>query len=500
MNEYENHNPDVLSCLASLSNDEVFTPPNIANEMLDLLPKEIWSNPKIKFLDPCCKSGVFLREIAKRLIVGLKDVYPDLQERINHICKEQLYGIAITELTALLSRRSLYCSKHANGEYSICSGSFCEEGNILFEPCKHIWDYNRCTFCGANYENYGRASDLESHAYLFIHVLKPEELFKMKFDVIIGNPPYQLSDGGNNASAKPIYQLFVNQAKKLNPRFLTMIIPSRWFSGGKGLDTFRADMLSDKHIRRIVDYTDSKDCFPGVDIAGGVCYFLWDRDNPGDCLFTNYLNGSDRTIQCDLSEFETFIRYPEGIEIVRKVKKTFDSFMDSRISSRKPFGLATNAPVSEYGDLSVRYNGGLAKINSSNVITNRNLIDKWKVIISYVSAEHAGQPDKNGQWKILSVIEILPPGTVCTETYLLAGVFDDKEEAIGLASYLKTKFVRFLVAQIASTQHITKSSFSFVPIVDFKQSWTDQDLYSMTGLDHAEIEFIESIIRPFEGE
>ena len=500
MTEYRNHNPDVLSCLASLSNDEVFTPPNIANDMLDLLPQEIWSDPDIKFLDPCCKSGVFLREAMKRLIVGLEPKIPNLQERINHICKNQLYGIAITELTALLSRRSLYCSKYANGEFSICTVEFSEQGNVGFKPIKHTWKDGKCSFCGANYENYGRSSDMESHAYNFIHIHEIKELLNMKFDVIIGNPPYQLSDGGNNASAKPIYHLFINQAKKLKPRYITMIIPSRWFSGGKGLDTFRAEMLNDKHIRRLIDYTDSKDCFPGVDIAGGVCYFLWERDSEGDCVFTNILNHKERTISRDLSESKTFIRYPEAIGIAHAVLNSKYPFMNTIVSSRKPFGLATNAPIKEHGEIGVRYNGGLGKIDRTDVTTNADMINKWKVIISYVSAEHAGQPDKNGQWKILSTVEILPPGVVCTETYLLAGVFDDEKQASNLVQYLKTKFVRFLIAIVTSTQHITKSSFSFVPSVDFTKKWDDQDLYKKFNLDQMQIDFIESIIRTFEGD
>lgn len=492
------YNPDVLTCLANLSNDEVFTPPEVANQMLDMLPQELFSDPNTTFLDPACKSGVFLREIAKRLIKGLEPQIPDLQERIDHIFHHQLYAIAITELTSLLARRSVYCSKFPNSKYSITRFEDAS-GNIRYKRIKHTWQNGKCLFCGASESEYERGDELETHAYEWIHTIKPEEIFGMKFDVIIGNPPYQLSDGGNGASAKPIYQLFVEQAKKLNPRYLTMIIPARWYSGGKGLDGFRAHMLNDKSIRRLVDFTNSADCFPGVDVAGGICYFLWDRRNPGICKYTNNYNGKSTTIEKSLNEYATFIRYPIADGIIAKVKALHEETMDSMVTTRKPFGLATNIEPMKEGSLTLRYNKGSGKYQRSAIKIGLEYIDKWKVMISYLSAEHAGQPDKNGQFKVLSTMEILPPQHICTETYLLAGWFDTEDEAQNLLSYLKTKFARFLVGQIAVSQHITKSCFAFVPLQNFSKSCNDEELYIKYGLSDEEIAFIESMIKPMEG-
>lgn len=495
----KNYNPDVLTCLANLSNDEVFTPPVVVNRMLDLLPAELWRNPDARFLDPVSKTGVFLREIAKRLMVGLCERIPDRQQRADHIFTRQLFGLAITELTALLSRRSVYCSKQANGPYSVCSAFHDADGNIRFRSTEHTWQNGRCRYCGASREVYDRDDTLESHAYEFIHTENPETIFPdMKFDVIIGNPPYQLSDGGNGASASPLYHRFVRQVQKLKPRYLTMIIPSRWFGGGKGLDDFRREMLNDNHIRVLVDYENASDCFPGVDIAGGVCYFLWDRDNPGLCDVVNIRNNETMHSVRALNEFDTFIRHDQAASIVRKVCAFGEPMMSNMVSSSKPFGLRTFVRPQESGDILLRWQNGEGPYRRDEITIGRELIDKWKVITSYVGYDHAGNPGKDGKRRVFSKIDILPPGTICTETYLVVGSFDTEQEAKKLVAYMKTLFFRFLVAQCMYSHHITKEAYRLVPIQDFSQSWTDEKLYAKYGITDEEIKFIESMVRPME--
>ncbi len=323
-----------------------------------------------------------------------------------------------------------------------------------------------------------------------------KDVSEMKFDAIVGNPPYQVMDGGNGASASPLYHLFVEQAQSLNSKYVSMIFPARWYSGGKGLDDFRQSMLNDRRIRRLVDYTDSKDLFPSVDIAGGLCYFLWDKSYSGDCLFTNNYNGIQTTISKPLNNFSTFIRYPIADEIISKVASFSEETMETMVSTRKPFGLATNVVPMEQGDIMLKYNKGIGPYNRASITAGTEYIDKWKVMISYLSSEHAGQPDKNGQFKILSTMSILPPKYVCTETYLIAGAFDSFEEADNLLTYLKTRFVRFLIGQVAMSQHITKGSFAFVPVQDYSKPWTDSELYAKYGLTDSEIAFIEATIKP----
>ena len=488
------YNPDVLTCLANLSNDEVFTPPELANQVLDMLPEEIWSAPTIKILDPCCKSGVFLREAAKRFIEGLEPIYPDLQERVDHIMHEQLFGIAITELTSLLSRRSVYCSKFPNGKFSV-SAFDDAEGNIRFRTCQHTWVNGRCKYCGVPQVVYERTSELESYAYEFIHLDNPELELDMKFDVVVGNPPYQMNDGGGNgSSAMPIYQHFITQAKRMKPKHLIMIVPAKWQSGGKGLDAFRASMLQDRRIKEMVTYSDSRDCFNGVDIAGGVSYFHWDRDYQGDCSVTLIENGNSSTSSRPLDEYPIFIASNKALNIIRKVTRVAHEFYSTTVRARKPFGIASGSE-SNTGDLALRYRGGTTKIDRSAITSGNEMIDKWKVIISKAAAEHAGQSDKNGQRKMLTVIETLPPQTVCSETYLVVDAFASETEARNLEKYLRTRFVRYLIWQATPTQNISRSCFCFVPKMPLDTDVSDKKLYELFKLDATDIQEIEAKIK-----
>ena len=496
-----NYNPDVLSCLANLSNDEVFTPPTLVNDILDLLPTELWSNPNAKFLDPVSKSGVFLREMAKRLMKGLETQIPDKQERINHIFSQQLYGIAITDLTALLSRRSVYCSKTANGKYSICETFDDEQGNIRYKRMKHTWQSGKCTYCGASQEVYDREDALETYAYNFIHTDKPEKIFNMKFDVIVGNPPYQLNVGiESKAFAISIYDKFVMQAIKLNPRYLAMIIPARWYAGGRGLDEFRKEMLNDRRIKTLVDYTDSIVCFPGVEIKGGVCYFLWDREYNGDCTIISHRKENLLpAVKRPLLEkgMDTFVRYNEAISILNKLIKIKEKPFSELVSVQTPFGF-----ISSFKNFKSQPFAGAIKLYAQNKIgyvkreqieKGQDLVDEHKIYIS--KSYNAGEKFPH---QIINKPFKGEKNSCCTQTYIAIGPFKSEKETENAITYMATKFFRFIVMLKKISQDAMRGVYSIVPIQDFSEPWTDEKLYKKYGLTEDEIAFIDSMIRPMD--
>jgi len=515
-------NPDVLSCIANLSNDEVFTPPEFANRILDTLTEawaedndgeNIWENSAVTFLDPCTKSGVFLREIAKRLINGLADEIPDLQERVNHILTQQVYGIGITQITALLARRSLYCSKSATGEHSVATEFNDADGNIWFERTEHKWENNKCTYCGASADTLDRGENSESHAYAFIHTDNIQdrvvEIFgdDMQFDVVIGNPPYQISldEGGQNV--KPIYNLFVEQAKLLAPKKIVMVTPSRWMAGGRHLDEYRASMLSDRRLTNIVDFPNAADVFPSVGINGGVSYFLWSSSADGDCSVTT-IKGEDTygPHNRKLDKFDVFIRDTRAVKILEKVQDLKEGIFSEIVSSRDPFGSILSSNFKDYhsnkqdGDVLVYFNEKgkrrTAWTSANNATRNQNLIPHWKVLIP--KAGSGRERERSGVDLVLSSPLIAEPFSLCTITYLVAGPLSSELEARSVASYISTKFFRFLVSLRKISQNAARGVYSFVPIQNWDRIWTDQELYDKYDITEDEVTFIEDLIRPME--
>ena len=519
------YNPDILTCLANLSNDEVFTPPDVANKMLDMLPKEIWRDSSVTFLDPACKSGVFLREIAKRLIDGLADEIPDLQQRIDHIFQKQLYGIAITKLTSLLSRRSVYCSKYPNSNYSITLFKN-PDGNIRYKRIQHQWQNGKCIYCGASEKEYARDSDLETHAYEWIHTLKPEDVFKMKFDVIIGNPPYQFgvgNEGGNSSKARAIYHYFISQSKALEPKYLCMITPSRWMTRSvEGIsDDWINEMMNDHRIKELHDFLDAGDIFAGTPPKGGVNYFLWERDYDGKCKYTLYQTASDdnpltKTDYLNARNVGIVIRDIKAISILDKIEvvegaysttdtsfsslvspKDFFTNKESLTSSWKGYSLDKSASnnIKYYLNRNIhRIDHGW--VNTNGIPKNTQAIHLHKV---YIPAAGGSGTDE----QVLGYPFYGEPNSVCSQTYLVIG-FDPlkhnltKVECQNIISYIQTRFFRFLVSIKKKTQNGPRQVYQFVPIQDFSESWTDEKLYTQYGLTEEEIAFIESMIRPMD--
>ncbi len=504
-------NPDVLTCIANLSNDEVFTPPELANQMLDMLADawasdnngaNLWADKSVKFLDPCTKSGVFLREITTRLTKGLEAEIPDLQQRVDHILSRQVFGIGITKLTSLLARRSLYCSKNADSSHSIAKNLNSNTGNVWFERLEHTWNETKCIFCGAPKTVLDRDSSLENYAYEFIHTdnikKRVNELFgdEMQFDVIIGNPPYQMKGGAGGTSDSSIYQLFVEQAKQLDPKYLSMVIPSRWLAGGRGLDEFRKNMLNSHQLMKLVDYPVSKEVFPNVEVMGGICYFLWAGSYKDACEVTVTRDSESITAKRQLDEFDVFVRDARAAGILRKVISAGEKSITDILTADTPFGIATNfdgyRDKKKSGDITLHYvrsgKRDIGFLSRSDITKNTHLVDKWKVLV----------PEAHGAQKIPVVVLGKPwlsaPPSAATQTFL-AFWLETESEAISLQSYYRTKFFRFLVSLRKITQHALRQTYTWVPVQSWNKEWTDSELYKKYKLTQDEINYIESQIR-----
>lgn len=492
---FRQHVPDILDCLAQLSNDEVPTPPRLAKAMLDLLPEEVWRQPEFRWLDPFTKSGVFLREIAGRLLGGLADWEPDFEKRRKHIFRNMIFGTSITAMTGYISRRSLYYSRDASHDVSVVKFDD-EAGNVPFVPATHDFRNGKCRVCGGpvELERAGR----ENYAYSFIHGAYPtKELQDMKFDVVVGNPPYQLSTEGYGATASTIYHRFVEKAIALDPKYALMITPSRWFAGGKGLNEFRDRMINDRHLRAIVDNPKLFDCFPGVEIKGGVSYLLWDRDHDGDCEFSTRIDGNIvSTTTRDLRAGDgVLIRDNRAVGIVDKVRARTTSSAADWCSVRKPFGLNIfsnypgSVPEPFEGAIPLIYSNRVGYSRPDQIERNHQWIDRWKVLIPKAGDGHGREVSY-----VLGEPIALAPGSACTQTYLIAGMFNSAEETGNYAYYLSTKFARLLVLQRKITQDVTPDRFRFVPQLDMTRRWTDQQLYAHFNLTDEEGSYIEQTI------
>jgi site-specific DNA-methyltransferase (adenine-specific) len=371
---------------------------------------------------------------------------------------------------------------------------------------EHTWVDGRCTYCGAGQKTFDRGEGLETHAYAFIHTddikTRLTEIFgdDMQFDVIIGNPPYQMKGGAGGSSDSSIYHLFVEQALKLDPRFLSMVIPSRWLAGGRGMDEFRKAMLTGKHISHLVDYTKMSTAFPGVDFEGGVGYFLWDGNHQGDCKYMLVLGDEEQpAVNRKLDEFDIFVRDTRAVSILKKVLHLKEPSVADLVSGDTPFGLATN--FAEYKDKPFRGSVALyltdrgqrvvAYTARSGIRKNVHLIDSWKVLLPEAYGERGAIPAL-----VLGPSIVAAPESVCTQTYLVAGPLASKKAAISLQGYTKTRFFRFLVSVRKITQHALRSTYSWVPQQTWDRTWTDEDLYEKYGITQKEQAYIETQVRP----
>lgn len=537
-NDYIEHF-DILETITNVGNDEVFTPRRTCDMMLDSLPEEVWHNPSYKWLNPATKNGIFEREIALRLDKGLEHVIKDREERRKHILQKMIFSIGQTKFTSNVARRTLYYCSRANRKcdglkaadghyingYAIGNGSWfdSEEGNIKTPHTTHEFGKDgKCIYCRiAKTSNYMNANQREQYSYDFIHInhlvldKKLQQMFfkgdkNMKFDIIIGNPPYQLADGGGTGdSAKPIYNLFIDQARSLSPKYISMIIPSRWMKGGKGLDDFRKTMIEDTHIKMIYDFENSAECFPNNHIDGGVCFFVWDINYNG--MVDYYYKPKDdaatfskRYLKTDASD--TVVRDYKQLSILEKIVSKKEPKFSSIVYSRNPYGFNSDFfnRKETHSEIVIHENpfedcvkiygvegkkGGSKRVSgyieSKNVRKSRDTINKYKLLFSKAFTTTATVPPE---------IILAQPNEICTETFLLIGGWKSKNEQLNCLTYMKTKFFRALLFFNRHSLNISKESFDLIPIQTFNRKWTDKDLYEKYGLSNDEINYIEKNI------
>lgn len=494
MNFYRNKTPNRLDCLASLSNDKIITPSPLAYIMNNILPYNFWSNPEHKILNISTKSGNILKHSFDRFFHGLQDYEPDKNKRTKHIIDNMLYGIALDKITAYTSRKTLY------GDKDII-------GNIFYQPCSHVWDDNKgkCIICDAPCNN----SNNISFPFLYMSL---KEISDMKFDAIIANPPYQINTGSDSINAPAIYHLFIEKAIKISKKVI-MITPTKLYNGGmgKGLQNFRKKMLNDPKISKIIDYPDSKKVFEEVSISGGVSIFFRDEEHNGVGCEIIPEGDTSRAVVRPLNQFSVFVRDNKSVPIIEKIKKanTTNKYLDKKINARNIFDIETH----DFKNISVSPKNieGIEEIciyHQKRNNTNKGWIDKdkvaqknqdrhnkiydWKVLTKLVGSVKADQQNTRS---VTSIPFIVGPLSCCSATYLVAGTFSTEEEAKRYCAYLKTKFVRFLIAQSAITHLISRERYLFVPDLPMDRQWTDAELYDWAGFTEKEINHIESQIK-----
>lgn len=541
---------DILTLFEQLNSHEVFTPPRVARDMLDLLPKDIWCDPSIRILDPCVKSGVFLREAMYLLIDGLagkgKHVghdgieydLNDGKQRMNHILKNMLFGIATSELTSYVSRRTLYGVMEANTdkqtalieafEKSKNNKQWIEDEKVRFLVRNHFNEYyDHGMFNTPDYKGFEHEGNIfypteainkkvddsndfiiEDTYYPFIEEQVNHEKIQqikdrqMKFDVIIGNPPYQVNTSNQGKQAKPIYQKFIQSAIELKPRVITMITPSRWFTGGMGLSSFRSDMMKDRRIKEIHDFSNSKECFPGVSISGGVNFFLWENKYQGSCSFHSHRGSDVDTFKCFLDKYPVVIRNAAASSILEKVSNVMlENGIKTLSEIVKPinnFDLSSSFRGSNEGEISVLHSKGKGLCSRVDVRDYDGSVDMYKVVVSRTVAEHANEPSKDGTFKVIAKNVVLPPMHVCTHSYLVVGAFKSENEAKRLRRFLGGKFARYLILQTLTGIDLSKERFSFVPLLNDAECFSDEELYKKFELSESDVIAIESTIKDIE--